>query len=252
MVSLELIDDYNVVAGEVAEPYRVVVVFDYPAGFTEAAAQQLLSLVENGPRCGLHTIVLTDSAREQPRDLPLDRLRHTMQRVRWTSRGAQLSLAAPIGDVSYAVETDTAPPITFAQNGTSVSVPARLITEFGEGSRSAGTEAVTLDRLLPVLNRMSAARRSRSIPDVPAGSTLSMEPSSWWKATTAGSAIAPLGKSGGAHDVASLFFSSTDIAGGDDCAPRLPCSGKDDGAALGDPRATAMLYSTWMSLSLHS
>lgn len=42
------IDEYNRQAGEVAQPYRVLVVFDYPNAFSGRAARQLLSLIENG------------------------------------------------------------------------------------------------------------------------------------------------------------------------------------------------------------
>ena len=40
------IDEYNAQAGEVAEPYRVLVVANFPANFTEAAARKLLSIVD--------------------------------------------------------------------------------------------------------------------------------------------------------------------------------------------------------------
>jgi energy-coupling factor transporter ATP-binding protein EcfA2 len=55
------LDAYNVQAGEIAEPYRVVVVAGFPAGFSEAAARRLLSIAESGPRCGVHLLVSVDS-----------------------------------------------------------------------------------------------------------------------------------------------------------------------------------------------
>jgi hypothetical protein len=58
----ETIAQYNSYAGEVAEPYRILVVFDFPSGFSDSAAATLQSIMENGPRCGLHTILLSDPA----------------------------------------------------------------------------------------------------------------------------------------------------------------------------------------------
>ena len=42
------IDAYNEAAGEVAEAFRVLVVANFPAGFTEAAARRLLSIAASG------------------------------------------------------------------------------------------------------------------------------------------------------------------------------------------------------------
>lgn len=219
------IDDYNEAAGELAEPYRVLVVFDYPAGFTETAAQQLLSLVENGPRCGLHTIVVADESREQPRDLPLARLRHGMQRVSWAGSKTRLTLAAPIGAVAHDVAPDVSPPVTFDADGRAASPFAKLLVAVGEGSRTVGAEAVTLSRLLPVLNRLVGAGRSRSVPQLPSGAPpISRDPATWWTASTADNTVAVLGKSG-AQDLASMYFSSTEIAGGA-IMVGLPRSGK--------------------------
>src|SRR5436853_26487 len=48
------IHDYNEAAKEVAEPYRFVVVFDFPVNFTETAARRLVSIARNGARCGVY------------------------------------------------------------------------------------------------------------------------------------------------------------------------------------------------------
>jgi S-DNA-T family DNA segregation ATPase FtsK/SpoIIIE len=44
------IENYNAHAGEITEPYRVLVVFDFPVNFSETAARQLVSIVQNGSR----------------------------------------------------------------------------------------------------------------------------------------------------------------------------------------------------------
>jgi energy-coupling factor transporter ATP-binding protein EcfA2 len=60
------IEDYNAQAGEIAEAYRVLVVFDFPVNFSETAARRLVSIVQNGPRCGVYAIVLMDTDKPLP------------------------------------------------------------------------------------------------------------------------------------------------------------------------------------------
>ena len=55
------IEDYNAQAGEIAEPYRVLVVFDFPVNFSETAARRLVSIAQNGPRCGVYAVILMDT-----------------------------------------------------------------------------------------------------------------------------------------------------------------------------------------------
>ena len=47
------IEEYNAFAGEMAEPYRVLVVANFPANFSEAAVQRIKSIVASGARCGV-------------------------------------------------------------------------------------------------------------------------------------------------------------------------------------------------------
>ena len=54
------IEEYNRDAGEVAEPYQVLVVMDFPVNFSETAARRLVSIMQNGPRCGVYAVVMVD------------------------------------------------------------------------------------------------------------------------------------------------------------------------------------------------
>ncbi len=62
----ETIDDYNAQAGELAEPYRFVVVNDLPNGFNEDALRRLVSIAASGPRCGVHVLVAQDKRKAIP------------------------------------------------------------------------------------------------------------------------------------------------------------------------------------------
>lgn len=57
------IEEYNKNAGVVKEPYRYLVVVDYPESFDEEMTSKLISIINNGPRCGIHTVLLTNKSR---------------------------------------------------------------------------------------------------------------------------------------------------------------------------------------------
>lgn len=60
------LQEYNAEHPELTEPYRFLVIFDFPANFTESAARRLTSIVKNGPRCGIFTFVLRDTGKALP------------------------------------------------------------------------------------------------------------------------------------------------------------------------------------------
>lgn len=74
---------YNKAAGEIAEPYRFLVVADFPAGFTEASCKRLASVVTSGPRCGVYTMIAQDTRVAVPAGLTAADLRRGAVRVVW-------------------------------------------------------------------------------------------------------------------------------------------------------------------------
>ncbi|PKO21905.1 MAG: hypothetical protein CVU38_12185 [Chloroflexi bacterium HGW-Chloroflexi-1] len=77
------IEDYNAQAGEVAEPYRVLVVFDFPANFSEAAARRPVSIAQNGPRCGVFAVILADTDKPLPHGFTLADLEQACTVIAW-------------------------------------------------------------------------------------------------------------------------------------------------------------------------
>jgi len=59
------IGEYNAQA-RVKEAYRVVVVFDFPTGFGDSAAKRLVTIMRNGPRCGVFPVVIADTSKPLP------------------------------------------------------------------------------------------------------------------------------------------------------------------------------------------
>ena len=60
------IEEYNAVAEEVAEPYRVLVVADFPTKFDEKSAARLAAIAAGGVPCGVLTLVAADISKPLP------------------------------------------------------------------------------------------------------------------------------------------------------------------------------------------
>jgi DNA segregation ATPase FtsK/SpoIIIE, S-DNA-T family len=79
------IEEYNVEAGEVAEPYRYVVVANFPVGFTEAAARRLQSIVQSGLRCGVQVLMTHETRLALPHQTSIVDFERHMNVVQWTA-----------------------------------------------------------------------------------------------------------------------------------------------------------------------
>jgi ABC-type multidrug transport system fused ATPase/permease subunit len=71
----ESIDAYNEQAGEIAEPYRFLVIADLPNNFSDNAAKRLSSIITSGERCGVHVIIHRDSSIALPNGIDDDTLK---------------------------------------------------------------------------------------------------------------------------------------------------------------------------------
>ena len=69
------IDDYNKEAGQMAEPYRFVVIGDFPTGFSEMALERLASIIKSGVRCGVYTVILHNSVQKLSQNMDLPQLK---------------------------------------------------------------------------------------------------------------------------------------------------------------------------------
>lgn len=68
----QTIDDYNAQAGELSEPYRFLVVADFPVGFQGESFRRLSSIATSGARCGVYTLVMRDTRVQLPAGTHLD------------------------------------------------------------------------------------------------------------------------------------------------------------------------------------
>ena len=77
------IEEYNAFAGEMAEPYRVLVVANFPANFSEVATQRLKSIAASGARCGVFVLLSVDTKSPLPRNFHLADLESESLALDW-------------------------------------------------------------------------------------------------------------------------------------------------------------------------
>ena len=104
------ISEYNTQAGEVAEPFRVLVVANFPANFSTEAARRLVSIARSGPRCGVSTLISVDTRMPLPKGFDLADLETGVRldwhdgRFRWNDEDfsrVPLALDTPPGDDDF-------------------------------------------------------------------------------------------------------------------------------------------------------
>jgi hypothetical protein len=88
----ETIHEYNAQAGEVAEPFQVLVVANFPTNFSEVAARKLVSIATSGPRCGVYTLILVDRKQKMPANFDLNDLTVGAVHLDWVT-GAERGVA---------------------------------------------------------------------------------------------------------------------------------------------------------------
>ncbi len=81
------IDEYNAQAGELAEPYRYLVIADFPISFEGDAYRRLNSIATSGARCGVFTLIVRDTRQSLPSGVHMDELEaHSVNLVRKEDR----------------------------------------------------------------------------------------------------------------------------------------------------------------------
>ncbi|HEX7101760.1 MAG TPA: FtsK/SpoIIIE domain-containing protein, partial [Nitrolancea sp.] len=164
------IEEYNREAGEIAEPYRLLAVFDFPVNFSETAARRLLSIIKNGPRCGVYTVLLLDRTQPMPRGFDLSDIEASAMVIAWD--GERFAWQED-GFEQCALHLDSPPEHGLFQ---------RVIDGVGKAHISAGKVEVPFGRIAP-------------------------KPDRWWCANAGDGISAPLGPAG-ARSVQTLDLGS--------------------------------------------
>jgi S-DNA-T family DNA segregation ATPase FtsK/SpoIIIE len=152
----ETIEEYNAYAGEVAEPFRVLVAANFPTNFNESAARRLTSIVSTGARCGVYALISLDTKLPLPPGCQLKDIEPHCVNFSW--KEGRLSWRDPHFG-RFPLELDAPPdPGTFS----------RLLHVVGEQARDANRVEVPFEFIAPAPNQYWSAD-SRSGVEVPLG-----------------------------------------------------------------------------------
>ena len=131
------VEDYNEVAGAMAEPYRAVAAIGFPESLSRNGYKHLKALIESGLRCGIFTVMVVDKDRPWPIDMPMpvsDKLMNISvdQSGAWTMEHEGLEeLPVQLGQ----------PPMPSISEG--------LIDRIGKGAVEASKVEIPLASILP-------------------------------------------------------------------------------------------------------
>ena len=141
------IRQHNAAAGELAEPYHVLVIADFPSGLTESAAERIARIAAGGPRCGVLTLIVRDTGRPFPNRLDPDDLHRVMNRIS-LARGEARWQSAPPDELPLSLSLDRSP-----DDETGVA----LLRKLGALAREAGRVMVPFESIAPPFDQWWAA-----------------------------------------------------------------------------------------------
>ncbi len=133
----QTIEEYNFSAGEVAEPYHILVISDFPAKCSEIAARRLISIVNSGPRCGVYTLMNIDPSKQLPNNFHLKDFEPAMTCLEWRD-GAYHSTEPELKNFPLVIDEPPAP-----EGFTSI------VKMIGEASKDARRVEVAFSKITP-------------------------------------------------------------------------------------------------------
>ncbi len=177
----------NASAGEIIEPYHLLVMLDHPAQLGEISARLLAAIADNGPRCGVFTIIARDA---QPTyatyQTPLPE-RAQVFKVEPQGYGVDVANAG-----HWSLRLD-APP---RPDGPEAPLVERIITTAGTQAGQSRESALALGKLYDLMNKAVVLHtRAPGMPDIESAIDLG-DPTTWWTASSAEGLAAPLARLG--------------------------------------------------------
>jgi S-DNA-T family DNA segregation ATPase FtsK/SpoIIIE len=200
------IDEYNEQAGEVAEPYEIIAINDFPAGLDRRSIEMVQSLAEVGPRAGVSLLLIPGPGTDDDRQKAAQAIYNTMPVWLWPFAPATGQGSTPFAwcrDLVKVEEGST----KLAQSklwavrrhrahswhmdpAREPSPPPELLDsvleDVGRDYESGSRVEVTLDRVWRLMGEASA--------DVAGPDPL--EPTTWWQGGTAEGIRIALGRQG--------------------------------------------------------
>ena len=149
---------YNADA-EVPEPYRFVVVANFPANFSETSARRLASIAASGARCGVYVLLSVDPTQQMPAGFSLAEVEQHAT-----------VLTLDDGEFTWGDPEFSRWPLTVEQAPPD-DVFTKIIQRVGRAAKAAKRVVVPFDRVAPKAEE-------------------------WWHGSTAEEVLAPLGPAG--------------------------------------------------------
>ena len=153
------IEEYNSAAGEVAEPYRVLVVANFPVNFTVESARRLVSIVNSGASCGVFSLVSVDMRQPMPHGFNLADLEAGSWGLHW--KNGHFEFRDELFN-TFPFQPDVPPTTEHA---------SRLIRHLGALAKTAGRVEVPFDFVMPPKEQ-------------------------WWTSDSRKGIVVPIGRSG--------------------------------------------------------
>lgn len=150
--------EYNAAAGNIAEKYHVLVVADFPVGFSESALRRLQSIAVSGARCGVFLLLHRDRRQPLPDDAISDDLRQHCVWFEEQNRGY-----LPAGERLPGVRLEWAP-----QPEAKTAID--LIQRIGEANSDSNRVEVPFDYVAPGKDEFWSNKTASSLR-VPIGRT---------------------------------------------------------------------------------
>jgi DNA segregation ATPase FtsK/SpoIIIE, S-DNA-T family len=153
------IEEYNEFAGEVAEPYHILVIAGFPSSFSEQAARRLTSIMSSGPRCGVYTLLSVDPQLTMPPNFSLTDAEYEATCLTWNDG----VFAFDDEETAWLpLELHTAPePDEFS----------RFVKRVGDESKDARRVEVSFERVVPKKLWQQDSRGGLDVPLGRAGAT---------------------------------------------------------------------------------
>lgn len=197
----ETIDEFNDAAGEVAEPYRILVLFDVPTGLTAESATLLRSVLQNGPRCGVFTLMACDPSAPAPYGVDLAQLSDAAPK--------RMNLQAPFKDEIGGYELTTVLDHEVLPERSEVA--RTLIDGIGRAAIRRTEGAVTFEKTFSLFRNVAARGLQPELGSGPLATDVS-DAATWWRSDSTAGLFAPIGQKG-ARDVAVLGLDSANRFG---------------------------------------
>lgn len=153
------IEEYNEFAGEVAEPYHILVFAGFPANVNEQAARRLASIVSSGPRCGIYTLMSLDPQLSMPPNFHLSEVEENSTCLTWSDGEFQFDDES-IAWMPFSVHPPPEP-----------DEFSRIVKRVGDESKDARRVEVSFDRVTPKDLWQNDSRSGIDIPLGRAGAT---------------------------------------------------------------------------------